>query len=237
MIKRVVLSIFLFAFSLNSKCQIYNQKIVYCFNYSIVNNGQCSNGKLLLACFGKLWPIKEQKQYSILWTTNEKELLEKIGSTGVIEENNRIWLHPPRQGEFKILEYSPFPEIVFPINGNQQWFRELSLSKYWENKEYNLKGTDILKFVYEYRGSKKIRLIFNNGDVDCSEIYATSMNLESRTSFSGLYCKKYGFVKMEFENVDKSKIILELENVLSLDVAIKKINEAGLFQDFYKQYY
>ena len=237
MIKKFVLSIFIFVFSFNSKCQIYNTQIVYCFNYSIMKNGQSSKGKLLLACFGKLWPIKEQKQYSILWTTNEKEILEKIGSTGVIEEKNRVWLHPPRIGEFKMLEYSPFPEIVFPLIENQQWSRELSLSKYWENKEFNLKGTDVLKFLYEYRGSKKFRLIFNNEEVDCFDIYAASKNMESRTSFSGLYFKKYGFVKMKFENVDKSRILLELESVLSLDEAIKKINETGIFRNFYKQYY
>lgn len=34
-----------------------------------------------------------------------------VESTGIIETENRIWLHPPRWNNLEILEYFPFPEI------------------------------------------------------------------------------------------------------------------------------
>ena len=34
-----------------------------------------------------------------------------VESTGIIETEDRIWLHPPRWNNLEILEYFPFPEI------------------------------------------------------------------------------------------------------------------------------
>ena len=36
---------------------------------------------------------------------------DNVESTGIIETENRIWLHPPRWNNLEILEYFPFPEI------------------------------------------------------------------------------------------------------------------------------
>lgn len=36
---------------------------------------------------------------------------DNVESTGIIETENRIWLHPPRWEKLSVLEYFPFPEI------------------------------------------------------------------------------------------------------------------------------
>lgn len=80
----------------------------------------------------------EQVSYLSMWTTgntwaydtSQKELFyayhnhynkdslaaawpyqENVESTGMIENERKIWLHPPRSGMFSMLEYFPFPEL------------------------------------------------------------------------------------------------------------------------------
>ena len=39
---------------------------------------------------------------------------DRVESTGIIENDKKVWIHPPRSGEFALLEYFPFPELQFP---------------------------------------------------------------------------------------------------------------------------
>jgi len=50
---------------------------------------------------------------AVVWTTELTELSQKICNTGVIEDLERIWLHPPRNGDFKILSILRFLKFVF----------------------------------------------------------------------------------------------------------------------------
>lgn len=52
---------------------------------------------------------------------NQTPLKYKLGNrknystSGVIENEANIWIHPPRDGLFKILELNPFPFVKFPL--------------------------------------------------------------------------------------------------------------------------
>ena len=39
---------------------------------------------------------------------------DRVESTGIIENDKKVWIYPPRSGEFALLEYFPFPELQFP---------------------------------------------------------------------------------------------------------------------------
>lgn len=191
--------------------QIYYKKIVYVFDYKIEKENEPAKvGLLYLGCLGKPWPFK-QRQAAVIWTTDKRCLREKnLISTGIIEEDHYIWLHPPRDDEFSILEYSPFPAIRFPVSQNKNWKWKLTPNKYWVNKEYDIKEDDVLMYDFNNTGLVNHTLKYQNSTIECWKIDAESTDLKNSRSFSGLFNSEYGFVKMTFTNIDKSIITLEL---------------------------
>lgn len=48
---------------------------------------------------------------------------DRVECTGIIENGKKVWLHPPRSGEFAMLEYFPFPELQSPSKCKQKYRR------------------------------------------------------------------------------------------------------------------
>lgn len=198
---------------LNANCQIYSKAAVYVYKYSILSKNKSITGKLYLGCLGKPWSDKIHKQMAIIWTTELKELSQRIYNTGIIENNERIWMHPPRNGVFSVLEYSPFPEIRFPANLKRKWSMSLALGKHWENKEYGIAADDTLRYTYEVKDKKLVAPIFSSNKIECFQIYAESTNLKCTTSFTGFFDSKFGFIQMIFRNIDNTIIELDLMSI------------------------
>jgi len=198
------------------KEKIYGKEVIYIFEYSIFDNGTLKKeGEIYLGCLGNLktYP-KGDPQYQVIWTNKKEDLNRKVPSTGIIETLNKVYLHPPRHYVFSILEYTPFPEIHFPISKGQEWSKKLALGKYWVNDKYNMKAEDVLLFEYKYINKQEYTPLFlSNKSIDCYYIYANTTNTNPETSFSGLYNSNYGFVKLTFKNIDNSLIILELKSI------------------------
>lgn len=196
--------------------QIYYKKTVYLFDYTISQpDGTTESGTLYLGCLGKVWAMKSHPQAAVLWTTDPKHLNEELSTTGIYEEEECIWLHPPRQDAFSILEYSPWPHICFPVQENPGWNKEFIPGPNWINEKYNIGRNTKLSFTYKNKGSVVQRLKFLNKEVTCWQIDAVSVKSEYPSSFSGLFNAEYGFIRMEFRNVDHSLITLELSQVES----------------------
>tara|TARA_B100000795_G_scaffold99684_1_gene73303 strand:+ start:271 stop:927 length:657 start_codon:yes stop_codon:yes gene_type:complete len=123
-------------------------------------------------------------------------------TTGVYEENDRIWLHPPRFGPLKILEAFPFPDVRFPMKINDSWSNSITVIRGFEE----LNGQKI-KSSYTLTDIK--------GD-SIFEIYAKS-NLESLGSKFEAYFtfhRKKGFTDFRF--VQDSTNIIEIKLIESL---------------------
>lgn len=54
--------------------------------------------------------------------------------SGVIENEGNIWMHPPRDQYFKILELNPFPYIKAPYEVGTQWNCKLQIGGQWGDK-------------------------------------------------------------------------------------------------------
>ena len=46
-----------------------------------------------------------------------------VESTGIIENEKKVWLHPPRSDAFAMFEYFPFPEMKFPLKCDRKYRR------------------------------------------------------------------------------------------------------------------
>ena len=203
---------------LEERSSIYRKEIVYTYKYSFTRNNITTTGKIYLGCLGKLWPIKEQEQFAIIWTESEKALLEKSFETGVIEDSSRIFLHPPRKDKFNILEYSPFPEINFPLTEGKTWNWDLTVGRFWQkNIGLDTTANDTLKYIYKIENLRQFYFHPTKSMVEGYEVKATSLNPKFDSEFTGLFNSSFGFIRMKFNNIDGSECIFDLTNVCSFD--------------------
>lgn len=54
-----------------------------------------------------------------------------ISASGAIENEANIWIHPPRDNYFKILELNPFPYIKAPYKVGTEWSWKLVIGSQW----------------------------------------------------------------------------------------------------------
>ena len=129
--------------------------------------------------------------------------------TGVIENQNNVWLHPPRDRFFRILEINPFPFIQTPYEIGNKWEWSLSIGKNWGDERWKTWEESIEnKYVYEITGKK--RLTTKVGNIDCFEIKSTATSSIGKTHLVSYFNEEMGFVKLEYTNIDFTKTFLEL---------------------------
>jgi hypothetical protein len=113
-----------FLFFVPGNSQLFNQdkKMVYLIQYHRHERNINTTEEIALTITGKFWKqVPEQKeaiwQYS---TKSETQLLFNdqfsIGwlptdTTGIIENEKKVWIHPPRHNQYLLTEIAPFPDF------------------------------------------------------------------------------------------------------------------------------
>jgi hypothetical protein len=142
----------------------------------------------------------------------KKDQIGTLSMSGIYDDSTGIWIHPPRDYYFQILEFSPYPYIKFPLAVNRKWKWSLEVDDNWSMKgivEY--RGTVNLK--YQYKVTKKELLNTDLGKLECYVVEASGMSRLGKTKLISYFNEKYGFVKLIYHNVDKSYLILSLEEI------------------------
>ena len=136
-------------------------------------------------------------EFNYLDSNNKLLFKEK---TGVIENSRNIWVHPPRSGEAGILQLSAFPYIKFGKVTNWNWKLGASYNEYQN-----------VHLIHSYKKGSIVNFNYHSiGDIPCLEINGiTTSEIGSTTSYF-LYNDNYGFVYMEFRNIDETIIKLTL---------------------------
>ena len=132
--------------------------------------------------------------------------------TGLIENEKNIWMHPPRTGFFKILEINPFPYIKEPAVIGDKWKWELEFGDYWSDKRW-LEWKSENDNLYNYEITQKLLLKTKIGDLDCYVINSVAESKLGKTKLVSYFNKVYGFVKLDYTNIDGTKIVIEIEKV------------------------
>ncbi|NML21219.1 hypothetical protein HHL16_10070 [Pseudoflavitalea sp. G-6-1-2] len=139
-------------------------------------------------------------------------------ATGVVDNKKNIWLHPPRQFTFRILQLSPFPFYLFDTTiTNWAWNVEVGgayLDPRWINSKTNL----IVRYAYERVSDEVITTPF--GNLRCKVVIGTGRSVshpEFSSSMKSYFHPEYGFVLMDYKNVDGSKLVLQLEELQTAD--------------------
>lgn len=128
-----------------------------------------------------------------------------IPSTGVVENENNIWIHPIRLGFFGALETAPFPYVQYPINIGDQWEDAMKIGQPWSNELWG-QWEGRLHLKYEYRVDKKTTIETPLGDLECYIIESTANSTIGETKLKSYFSTKYGFVKLEYDLINNLEI-------------------------------
>lgn len=131
------------------------------------------------------------------------------GSSGVIENENNIWMHPPRDRYFQILELNPFPFIKAPYEIGNEWDWNLTIGSGWSDERWKVWEGQI-ENIYKYKIVDKKKIQTQFGETECFVIESTAKSRIGETKLISYFNPEYGFVRLEYTNIDQSKTNLEL---------------------------
>jgi hypothetical protein len=160
--------------------------------------------------------VKYDYQYSV------NPGFEPFSSTsGVIENKMNTWMHPHRDKYFMILELNPFPYIQKPFEPGKEWTWSLEIGDYWKDQRWKVwTGSIKNEYQYEITGHEKLQTAI--GTLDCWVVNSTATSRVGVTELKAFYNEKYGFVKLDFVNIDKSMLNINIKKVLESPVKVSK---------------
>jgi hypothetical protein len=132
--------------------------------------------------------------------------------TGAIENENNVWIHPPRSIFFKILELNPFPYIKTPYKIGTTWKWNLKIGEHWSDKRW-LEWKGGIENIYNYEITDYKIIPTKLGELQCYVINSNATSRIGKTKLISYFNAKYGFVKLDYTNIDGTKTIIELEKV------------------------
>lgn len=136
--------------------------------------------------------------------------------TGLVENEENVWMHPPRNNFFRILQLNPYPFIKKPYTIGNKWASKLSMDNSRSNKNWK-EWDGIIENKCKYEIIDKVNLNTNLGKLVCYKIKSTAKSRIGETSLMAYFNEKYGFVKLDYTNINNTKIILEIADFVKYD--------------------
>ena len=133
-------------------------------------------------------------------------------STGVVENKDNVWIHPPRMAFFNALETCPFPYIKLNKPVGYTWTDKMSIGEHCSNKQWGeWKGRLLLDYTYEIVGKEAIKTSL--GSLECYKIASTAKSTIGESKLVSFYNDKYGFVKLDYTLMTGTQIEINLVEV------------------------
>lgn len=130
--------------------------------------------------------------------------------TGVIEDSNRIFIHPPRSHFFYSNQLTPFPYVLLPIDEHTTWEMLFDIPEHTE-KKYPFLTDHTLQLTYSMIGRKEVSTPWGLDTI--YQFKAIAKNSQITTSCDYYFSEDYGFVKIEFHNLDGVVIRMDIEDI------------------------
>lgn len=155
--------------------------------------------------------------------------------TGLIDNKKNLWIHPPRSYTFKILEFCPFPFYYLDESMKRwTWQMEVGGPHYMDQRWIYWKEKIVIDYEYKRAPDESLNTLF--GKLSCKVVNATASsefgNHIMKTKLKSYYHPDYGFVKLEYDCINGSKLIMELTEVRKLRA--KLVSDAKPVAEYYQ---
>lgn len=131
------------------------------------------------------------------------------GSVGAVENKEEFWIHPPRYGPYRILELNPFPHIKLPAVSGRSWEWEVYPPEMYADSAWaSWKGILQVKFRYLLGGINQLATPL--GSLLCHRVQAKGSSKLGTTTLEAYFHPSYGFVRLNYRNIDASRVQLEM---------------------------
>ncbi|MBR9845379.1 MAG: hypothetical protein GYB35_04330 [Algicola sp.] len=128
-----------------------------------------------------------------------------LSSTGAVENEANVWIHPIRKGFFNSLETAPFPFVKKPLAVGSEWHDQMLIGQGWGSDMWG-KWDDQLLLNYHYQITALKTLETDLGKIDCYVIVSTAKSDIGTTKMTSYYSEKYGFVRLEYELLNELNV-------------------------------
>lgn len=133
-------------------------------------------------------------------------------TSGVIENEMNTWMHPHRDKYFMILELNPFPFIQQPFELGHKWTWNLRIGAHWGDTRWRAwTGSITNEYEYEIIGLENVQTKI--GKMDCWIVEATATSSIGSTGLIAYFNEEVGFVKLDYINIDKSRVTIEIKEI------------------------
>ncbi len=151
---------------------------------------------------------------------NIEEVTEVVGerfwlkhdTTGVIENQHEVWIHPFRNNQFFKTELAPFPTVMLPISKEKmaEHKPKVMILKNWG--KYSGSETES---EYSYIG-KEFRTYNCAKDLPCHKFQALGLNMQYGLSEIEYYFNEdLGFTEMIYMMYDGDKILFLMDEIIT----------------------
>ncbi len=134
----------------------------------------------------------------------------KYENTGIIDNPFNIWLHPPRTGDFNILETCPFPYVKFPLEDDKAWEDQLLVDEQWSQGMW--KGYMLFDIKYQIVGKRQFEV--DNIKYDCWLIKSTATSKVGNSELMAIYHEDEGFMELKYKTLKDQQVVLKLESII-----------------------
>lgn len=201
-----------------------NRRFVYAARWYASGASAATLDTVVLTALGKPLP-RYPSQMAYEWsfrhldTTTTSTQNETVGA---FDRPDKFWLHPPRRGHYSILELNPFPDIQLPAIVDATWTWPLDVGSHYANPAWAEWQGD-LHIDYRYQVVDSALLPTPLGRLPCYRVQATGTSELGATALESYFNPKYGFVQLNYRNIDHSRLVLRLVEVTSTPVLDKAI--------------
>ncbi|WP_052345324.1 hypothetical protein [Alkaliflexus imshenetskii] len=210
---------------------IFNAGCVFVYDYEIIIDGLKyklnSNGSIWDDSFGLVKEIDDTLNLEIhllvpeflksdRTNKNQTEVcylfssdLNRFSRTGIVENSDNVWIHPPREGFFRALETCPFPYIKLPIEVGAQWSDKMTIGAHWSNELWGVWSNKlVLNYNYTITGREIVTTSF--GDIGCFVVESVALSAVGQSALKSFFSEVYGFVRLEYQMSTGLKVNLWL---------------------------
>jgi hypothetical protein len=148
--------------------------------------------------------------------------------SGAFEHDSLLWMHPPRDEAYAILELSPYPYIQLPARSGHQWTWDLEVGDSWSNPRWAAwRGLITIHTQYETVGQQELNTPL--GTLRCWLVRARASSPVGGSALDLWYHPAYGFVQLKYRDIKNNQLTFSL-----LSASVEQLPEpAGVQQPYH----